>query len=109
MYRNFIHHIRFLLNGILKSSWSFPVSGQKCWFWSYSEEDLETHLVACEIYDCKKCDLRFQNLSTMKTHLQEAHKGHTQLVTLIHAKIDRKNSDIVACKEHNGKSFLSYR
>ena len=77
-----------------------------CEFKANSGENLETHLVTCEIYDCKRCDLRFQNLTTMRTHLQEEHKGHTQIVTIVHAKLDRKNSEIVACKEYNGKSLL---
>ena len=77
-----------------------------CEFKANSRENLETHLVTCEIYDCKRCDLRFQNLTTMRTHLQEEHKGHTQIVTIVHAKLDRKNSEIVACKEYNGKSLL---
>ena len=80
-----------------------------CEFKAKSEENLETHLVTCEMYECKRCNLRFQTISTMQTHLKEEHKGHTQIVKILHAKIDRKNFETVACQEHNGQEFSRYR
>ena len=84
----------------------------ECGFCEYkasSEETLETHLITCEMYECKRCNSRFQTISNMKMHLKDDHKGYQQIVNILHAKMDRKNFENVSCREHNGKDFMNYK
>ena len=61
--------------------------------------DLETHINTCEIYRCKRCYLKFIQLSDVKAHVEKKHKG-VQSTLIQHLKISRVNSDEVSSKEY---------
>ena len=42
-----------------------------CGFGANDSENLEKHLLNCELYKCTVCDLTFNNLKTLKPHLDE--------------------------------------
>ena len=61
--------------------------------------DLETHINTCEIYRCKRCYLKFIQLSDVKAHVEKKHKG-VQSTLIQHLKISCVNSDEVSSKEY---------
>ena len=66
-----------------------------CEYRPESLENLELHLVTCEIYECNECFIRVKHLSEIKEHIQTEHdKGKY----LNHLKLDRKNASKVDFK-----------
>ena len=68
-----------------------------CEYKAQDLEELELHLFTCEIYECYKCELRVKKLSDMKRHKDENHVNFGVWIT--HAKLDRKNKEIVKTSE----------
>ena len=62
-------------------------------------ENLELHLVTCEVYQCgdNECKLRAKTIKEIKNHLQEIH-GYPMEV--MHLKIDRNNPSEIDSKWH---------
>ena len=58
-----------------------------CEYRTESIEHLEVHLTTCEMYLCDSCEIRMNNLSNMKTHIEKEHKEKW----LIHLKMNRNN------------------
>ena len=77
-----------------------------CEFEAKDLETLETHLVTCQIYECKHCAERWKSISDIKKHMTEEHKGG-QFLKIIHAKLDISNSDEIKCKSYYCKDLLS--
>ena len=61
-------------------------------------ENLQTHLITCESYECENCFFRVHHLSQMEVHMDEKHEQ--QNLNIIHGKIDRKNENIIKTTEH---------
>ena len=68
-------------------------------------ESLETHLVTCQIYECKYCEERFQNVSDIKKHICDKHKGQ-EFLKILHAKIDLSNTDEIKCRTYFTKDLF---
>ena len=78
-----------------------------CEFEAKDLETLETHLVTCQIYECKHCAERWQSISDVKKHMAEEHKGvGGQFLKIIHAKLDISNSDEIKCKTYYSKDLF---
>ena len=60
-------------------------------------ENLETHLVTCEIYECNHCDFTAKDTKKIKSHVC---KEHGRTGTLIHMKMGRNNFDQVDVKTY---------
>ena len=60
-------------------------------------ENLEVHLVTCEVYECNHCDLKVKILSQMKTHIVKDHGNNGECV---HLKMNRHNFEQVDSKTH---------
>ena len=68
--------------------------------WKYGDtlEDLEIHLVSCEIYECSFCEIGTRFLHEVKTHIE---KNHDSSKLLFHLKMNRENQikvDFKSCK-----------
>ena len=61
-----------------------------CSYNSETIENLELHLITCEVYICGKCDLREKNLSELKKHAKKEHFVN-DFFTIYHRKMDRTN------------------
>ena len=68
-------------------------------------ESLETHLVTCQIYECKYCEERFQSISEIKKHISEDHKGQ-EFIKILHAKLDISNMDEIKCITYYSKDLF---
>ena len=68
-------------------------------------ESLETHLVTCQIYECKYCEERFQSISELKKHISEDHKGQ-EFIKILHAKLDISNTDKIKCRTYYSKDLF---
>ena len=71
----------------------------ECGLCGYKGEDidsLETHIHTCETYTCKYCEITFQNITDMKSHLSSRHPKHIKHTDIDHIKMDRKNSEKVS-------------
>ena len=55
-------------------------------------EDLETHLLTCEIYRCKLCQNVFKNMTDLKEHFLQDHASETYRPTE-HIKTNRKDKE----------------
>ena len=60
--------------------------------------DWETHINTCEIYRCKRCYLKFIQLSVVKTHLEKKRTGN-QSTQIQHLKISFISAE-VSSKEY---------
>ena len=64
-------------------------------------EDLSVHLQTCEIYRCKRCYKKEQQISDIKAHAVKKHNGNANTGILIkHITINRNDSEEVTAKEH---------
>ena len=75
-------------------------------------DDLDIHLVTCELYRCTYClcNLNFKTISSLKTHVNEKHQTpHMKRNTdIMHAKIDRNNSEIISTRIYKANNFFEY-
>ena len=69
-----------------------------CEWKSDSLENLETHLAICEVYECEKCETRFNALKEIKTHIE---KEHEEDGNLFHLKMNRIVNTKVDCKKYS--------
>ena len=60
-------------------------------------ENLKTHLVLCEVYECKECFKRVNKLSDIKLHVENYHDQNKRFY---HLKMNRKQSEQVDIKEY---------
>ena len=70
-----------------------------CEFVAKDTEELELHILTCEIYKCETCysNMRCKTISEIKTH---AEKSHNSGISIFHVKKDRKNDDFVSYVEY---------
>ena len=54
-------------------------------------EELETHLVTCEVYRCGECKIKLKTVSDIKKHINKEHKGRN--ICLTHLQTNREHSD----------------
>ena len=52
-------------------------------------EDLETHLVTCEVYRCSDCKTKFSIVSEIKKHINKDNKERN--VCLTHVKTNKRS------------------
>ena len=72
-----------------------------CNFEANTIENLNLHLSTCEIYNCEACCFRTINLHEIKDHLNTVHIAiGTQWDEIIHAKVNRKDSDMIDKVNH---------
>ena len=69
-----------------------------CEYEATSQEDLDTHLFTCEVFDCYYCYLRFKKLETVKQHIKKEHTEFKYQWDLTHLKMD-SNSFTEVCKK----------
>ena len=60
-------------------------------------ENLEIHLLSCEIYECEECQLRSRFLKDLKIHIE---KDHGKITNIYHLKMDRNDSKLVDFKHY---------
>ena len=80
-----------------------------CAYKSNSEESLDTHLHTCETFTCDFCfnpKITVRNLSDLTSHLSSKHQKHLKTTSIIHTKIDRKDSNRVSQKTLSSAYFL---
>ena len=58
-------------------------------------DNLNLHIATCEIYTCEACCFRTKNLHDIKDHLNNVHLNGTQWDEIIHAKVNRKDSELI--------------
>ena len=64
-------------------------------------ENLNLHLQTCEIYRCRRCVKKENNISDIKLHVEKKHNDIRSGATIIdHLKISRIAKDEVTSKEH---------
>ena len=68
-------------------------------------EELETHMVTCEIYKCEECKTIFKTLTEIKEHINRNHAGKP--VWLTHSKSDRKYQEYFNSTKYNRKELFS--
>ena len=73
-----------------------------CGYVANDSENLEKHLLNCELYKCTMCDLTFNNLKTLKPHLDEKHPRHMKHIDVLHIKMESKNFDLVSSFTRTG-------
>ena len=67
-----------------------------CNFVANNIDNLNLHITTCEIYTCEPCSFRTTKLHDIKEHLNKEHTAiGTQWDEIIHAKVNRKDSDII--------------
>ena len=76
-----------------------------CDFVAKDIETLDLNLFTCEFYECYACNKRFKTLTNLKTHFQEEH-GVKSHFTVTHAKLNRKNSEVVDEKDYNNEELF---
>ena len=64
-----------------------------------NSEIMNTHIITCEVYRCKRCYIKQIKLSDIKAHAEKKHKGEQSLL-IQHLKISRVNEDEVTIKDH---------
>ena len=68
-----------------------------CDFKHNNKEDLEKHVITCEMYACSLCNYRHKRLSEMKTHCKNKHSKNT---IIRHRKMDRDNFSKLSCNNY---------
>ena len=72
-----------------------------CNFEAKNIDNLNLHISTCEIYTCEPCCFRTINLHDIKDHLNNVHNTiGTQWDEIIHAKVNRKDSDMIDQVNH---------
>jgi hypothetical protein len=61
-------------------------------------ENLETHLVSCEMYECEECEKRLTKLCDIKLHLED---DHSKDKNFFHLKMHRILKSKVDCKKYS--------
>ena len=67
-------------------------------------EELETHLVTCEVYRCSDCKTKFSTVSDIKKHINKDHKGRN--VCLTHLKTNRDHFDFIDDNFYTSREFF---
>ena len=57
---------------------------------------LETHLITCEIYKCEECSFKTSKLPEMKVHMDDQH-SEGRGIQIIHSKQSRANREEYDC------------
>ena len=60
-------------------------------------DQLDLHLLNCEVYKCQECQFRTKFLKDVKIHIETE---HGQKKYLCHLKMDRNESDVVDIKQY---------
>ena len=60
-----------------------------CDFEATNLENLEIHLVTCEIYQCDNCKTKFKSIKDIKEHIEEKYSRRYEYVH--HLKLHRNN------------------
>jgi hypothetical protein len=68
-------------------------------------ENLETHLVSCEVYECEECEKRLTKLSDMKLHLED---DHSKDKNFFHLKMHRILKSKVDCKKYSYSDLYKF-
>ena len=64
-------------------------------------ENLNLHLQTCDIFICRRCFRKENNISDIKSHVEKKHNDLRSGATIIdHLKISRIDEDEVTSKEH---------
>ena len=66
-----------------------------CGFLANSEDNLNMHLVTCEIYICDRCHKRFKTISELKSHYTSDKIVYEKFDKVLHAKVGRKEDSEV--------------
>ena len=78
------------IEGHIKKEHSEYITCGICDYKAKDTEDLETHIVNCQIYTgC--CNKTFTNIPDFKIHINSEHRGERRCIT--HMYIDPKNSE----------------
>ena len=62
-----------------------------------SKEELDIHLLTCEIYVCSLCSYTHKRLSELKSHCKTKHTRNT---IIKHCKMDREDFSKLSCKNY---------
>ena len=80
----------------------------ECGLCNYKAKDLESlnlHISTCETYICEECCYRTTKLQDIKEHLNMKHDNDWFQIT--HAKVNRKDPNIIDEKRHEKKKLCS--
>ena len=80
----------------------------ECGLCNYKAKDLESlnlHISTCETYICEDCCFRTTKLHEIKEHLNSKHDR--EFFQILHAKVNRKDSEIIDEEYHAKKTLCS--
>ena len=78
-----------------------------CGFLANSEDNLNMHLVTCEIYICDRCHKRFKTISELKSHYTSDKIVYEKFDKVLHAKVGRKEDSEVKENKYFKEDFFT--